>query len=100
MGEVMYRTVIVLCETHHDGFKAVALAKERDIYQGSCTGIGLSTITLLCTPGEAGTYGRDLRELGVCNKVIFDGDAPHRPENWPEPEYRPNWERVGQVASV
>lgn len=101
MGEVQYRTVIVLCKTHEDGYKAIGLARERGIEQGYCMGIGLNKITLLCTSGEAGSYGYDLRwNHGIENHVVTDMDAPTRPHTWAEPSYRDNWERCGKAVAV
>jgi len=91
LTEVMYRTVIVLAKTHEDNYKALALARANGWEQGSCTGIGLSKITLLCTGGEAADYSQALRQAGVENHVIGDMDAPHRPHTWQEASLRPNW---------
>lgn len=100
LGQVMYRTVIVLARTHEDNYAALKLARERGIEHGSCTGVGLSKITLLCTPGEAGQYGYDLRwEYGVENHVVTDTDTPTHPSTWAAPSFRPNWERVLAVAA-
>jgi hypothetical protein len=90
--EVMYRTIIYVAKTHDDCMAAIAVANRRNLYCGGVSGIGLSILSLTCTPGELAQVGQDLRALGIECKEITACDAPRRPDSWSQPVFRDNWQ--------
>ncbi len=86
--EILYRKVIVLTDTGERLNLSCSVADEMKLRHGSVTGYGMSQINLLATQEECNQYCAALRDKGVQSVQIFAHDAPHRPENWPEPCYR------------
>lgn len=92
--EVLFRTIFMFVSDERRmnlSSYAIAEAKRLGWYQSSVWGYGFSKLTLVCTAGEIAEFTSACHVVGLPVMAVYEGDAPHRPENWSAPCLRDNW---------